>query len=206
MFTLAIMAVSQNCLQSTNFLHFDLNRQKCPKMSGRGARCVFGTESSVVFPNCSLILVGNIPYDATEQQLTDIFSQVGPVVSFRCASWGVSFSICCRLVFDRDSGKPKGFGFCEYRDAETAQSAIRNLNGVEANGRPLRVDFAENEVQTLLLRCTTLAHFTQKLTGPGGVLVPGPGSADRERGGRREPPPPPAPVPAAPAPTATVTL
>jgi RNA recognition motif-containing protein len=39
--------------------------------------------------------------------------------------------LCCnvagfRLVFDKDTGKPKGYGFCEYADAETAQSAIRN--------------------------------------------------------------------------------
>jgi cleavage stimulation factor subunit 2 len=54
-------------------------------------------ESRVVF-------VGNIPYDGTELQLTEQFSEVGPVVSFR-------------LVHDRDTGKPKGFGFCEYKDA-----------------------------------------------------------------------------------------
>jgi len=48
-------------------------------------------------------------------------------------------------VFDRDTGKPKGYGFCEYRDPETALSAMRNLNGFDMNGRPLRVDFAENE-------------------------------------------------------------
>jgi len=70
-------------------------------MSGsqsRGARCVF---------------VGNIPYETTEEQLIEIFQEVGPVVSFR-------------LVFDRETGKPKGYGFCEFRDQETALSAIRN--------------------------------------------------------------------------------
>lgn len=46
--------------------------------------------------------VGNIPYDATEEQLKEVFSAVGEIVSFR-------------LVFDRDTGKPKGFGFCEYK-------------------------------------------------------------------------------------------
>jgi cleavage stimulation factor subunit 2 len=76
--------------------------------------------------------VGNIPYDTTEEQLIEKFSEVGPVVSFR-------------LVFDRETGKPKGYGFCEFKDAETAMSAMRNLNGIEMNGRPLRVDFAENE-------------------------------------------------------------
>lgn len=52
---------------------------------------------------------------------------------------------CSRLVYDRDSGKPKGYGFCEYDDADTAASAIRNLNGFEMNGRSLRVDGAATE-------------------------------------------------------------
>lgn len=50
-----------------------------------------------------------------------------------------------RLVFDRESGKPKGFGFCEYKDQETALSAMRNLNGYEIGGRTLRVDNACTE-------------------------------------------------------------
>jgi len=79
--------------------------------------------------------VGNIPYDATEEQLVDVFKEVGPVVSFR-------------LVFDRETGKPKGYGFCEFRDSATALSAVRNLNGRELNGRNLRVDFAEYEKHT----------------------------------------------------------
>lgn len=52
---------------------------------------------------------------------------------------------CFKLVYDRESGKPKGYGFCEYGDPQTAQSAMRNLNGYELNGRPLRVDCATNE-------------------------------------------------------------
>lgn len=52
--------------------------------------------------------------------------------------------IACRLVIDKETGKPKGYGFCEYKDEETALSARRNLQGYEINGRQLRVDFAEN--------------------------------------------------------------
>lgn len=52
---------------------------------------------------------------------------------------------CFRLVIDRETGKPKGYGFCEYKDEETALSARRNLQGYEINGRQLRVDFAEND-------------------------------------------------------------
>lgn len=78
------------------------------------------------------VFVGNIPYEATEEQLKEIFAQAGPVVSFR-------------LVYDRETGKPKGYGFCEYQDIETAQSAMRNLNNYDFNGRPLRVGVAAGE-------------------------------------------------------------
>lgn len=56
-----------------------------------------------------------------------------------------TLSFCGRLVIDRETGKPKGYGFCEYKDEETALSARRNLQGYEINGRQLRVDFAEND-------------------------------------------------------------
>eukprot|EP01116_Phalansterium_solitarium_P004141 TRINITY_DN15039_c0_g1_i1.p1 TRINITY_DN15039_c0_g1~~TRINITY_DN15039_c0_g1_i1.p1 ORF type:complete len:377 (-),score=102.32 TRINITY_DN15039_c0_g1_i1:160-1290(-) len=107
----------------------------------RSSRCVF---------------VGNIPYDATEQQLIEIFQEVGPVLSFR-------------LVFDRDTGKPKGYGFCEYRDSETAMSAMRNLNNYEFNGRTIRVDFAENETKAL-----DRAAADGRGPGPGPARPPGP--------------------------------
>ncbi|XP_026668046.1 cleavage stimulation factor subunit 2 [Ceratina calcarata] len=63
--------------------------------------------------------------------------------------------ITIRLVFDRETGKPKGYGFCEYKDQETALSAMRNLNGYEIGGRTLRVDNActeksRMEMQSLL--------------------------------------------------------
>uniref|UniRef100_A0A7E4V4W7 RRM domain-containing protein n=1 Tax=Panagrellus redivivus TaxID=6233 RepID=A0A7E4V4W7_PANRE len=75
------------------------------------------------------VFVGNIGYDVSEQELTDIFSQVGHVVSFR-------------LVHDRESGKSKGFGFCEYHDPETANECVRRMNHFELKGRNLRLDSA----------------------------------------------------------------
>uniref|UniRef100_A0A061RP61 Cleavage stimulation factor subunit 2 n=1 Tax=Tetraselmis sp. GSL018 TaxID=582737 RepID=A0A061RP61_9CHLO len=77
------------------------------------------------------IFIGNIPYDISESKLSDLFSEAGPIKSLR-------------LVTDRDSGKPKGYGFCEYFDAATAEIAMRNLNGHEVGGRSLRVDFADD--------------------------------------------------------------
>eukprot|EP00301_Raphidiophrys_heterophryoidea_P016322 c25884_g1_i1.p1 GENE.c25884_g1_i1~~c25884_g1_i1.p1 ORF type:complete len:336 (+),score=69.48 c25884_g1_i1:46-1053(+) len=78
------------------------------------------------------IFVGNIPYEATEEELKSVFEEVGPVVSFR-------------LVFDRESGKPRGYGFCEFRDSDTAMSAIRNLKGREVHNRPLRLGWPSRQ-------------------------------------------------------------
>ncbi|KAJ7669183.1 hypothetical protein DFH06DRAFT_1180239 [Mycena polygramma] len=52
---------------------------------------------------------------------------------------------CSRLVFDRDTSKPKGYGFCEFADHETAASAVRNLNNTDVGGRPLRIDLADSD-------------------------------------------------------------
>ncbi|KAL5718171.1 hypothetical protein ACHQM5_011106 [Ranunculus cassubicifolius] len=75
--------------------------------------------------NKASVFVGNIPFTQTEEQIIKICEEIGPVVSFK-------------FVVDRDTGKPKGYGFCQYRDEETALSACRNLNAV-IDGRPLRV-------------------------------------------------------------------
>ncbi|KAH7101686.1 hypothetical protein BKA62DRAFT_702877 [Auriculariales sp. MPI-PUGE-AT-0066] len=82
--------------------------------------------------NSRVVFVGNVPYNMGEEQLIDVFRRVGQVVGFR-------------LVFDRETGKPKGFGFAEFADHETALSAVRNLNNVEVDGRPLRIDLADSD-------------------------------------------------------------
>lgn len=104
------------------------------------------------------VFVGNIPYEATEEQLKDIFSEVGVVVSFR-------------LVYDRESGKPKGYGFCEYQDQETALSAIRNLGSRELHGRNLRVDNATRDhgIDPKDLQASATRSGT---VGPGGPVAP----------------------------------
>ncbi|KAI2465057.1 hypothetical protein F4781DRAFT_42537 [Annulohypoxylon bovei var. microspora] len=80
-------------------------------------------------PPSRVVFVGNIPYGLSEEQISDIFSTAGKVLNFR-------------LVYDRDTGRPKGFGFAEYPDADSAASAVRNLNDYEIMGRKLRVDYS----------------------------------------------------------------
>ncbi|KAL3419210.1 RNA recognition domain-containing protein [Phlyctema vagabunda] len=82
-------------------------------------------------PPSKSVFVGNIPYGLTEEQIVDIFSSAGKVVSFR-------------LVYDRETGRPKGFGFAEYPDSDSAASAVRNLNDFEIMNRKLRVDFSND--------------------------------------------------------------
>jgi len=92
------------------------------------------------------VFVGNIPYDVTESELKEVFGEIGPVKSIR-------------VVTDKDTGRPKGYAFCEFYDRATAESCVRNLNSVEVSGRSLRVDYAED-------------HSTGR---------PGPADRDRDR-------------------------
>jgi cold-inducible RNA-binding protein len=74
------------------------------------------------------IFVGNLSYQTTEDQLTDLFSQVGEVES-------------ATIVTDRDTGRSRGFAFVEM-DSEAAAKAIERFNGQELNGRTINVNEA----------------------------------------------------------------
>ena len=75
------------------------------------------------------IYVGSLPYQTTDQDLVDLFGQVGEVVS-------------ATVITDRDSGRSKGFGFVEMSDAQEAQSAIQQLNGTMLGNRTITVNEA----------------------------------------------------------------
>uniref|UniRef100_A0A1I7XHY3 RRM domain-containing protein n=1 Tax=Heterorhabditis bacteriophora TaxID=37862 RepID=A0A1I7XHY3_HETBA len=77
----------------------------------------------------SVVIVGNIPYQTTEDDIGHYFSQAGQVMNVR-------------IVYDRETGRPKGFGFCEFSDETGAQNAVNQLNGTDFNGRALRVNWA----------------------------------------------------------------
>ena len=75
------------------------------------------------------IYEGNLPFSATEQDVKALFERHGKVESVK-------------LINDRETGKPRGFGFVDMPQAE-AQSAIQALNGFQMAGRPLRVNEAQ---------------------------------------------------------------
>ena len=74
------------------------------------------------------IYVGNLPFTATTDEVTKLFEKYGSVESVN-------------LVTDRDTGRPRGFGFVEMGDAG-ADKAILALDGVAFGGRNLKVNEA----------------------------------------------------------------
>ena len=80
------------------------------------------------------IYVGNLPFSATESEVRDLFAQHGTVDSVA-------------LPTDRETGRPRGFGFVEMPQAD-AQKAMQALNGFNMGGRPLRVNEAQDRPRT----------------------------------------------------------
>ena len=76
------------------------------------------------------LYVGNLPYSATESDLSAKFGESGTVES-------------CKLIIDRDTGRSKGFGFIEMATDGEAQAAIDKLNGQDYEGRPMKVNEAK---------------------------------------------------------------
>jgi cold-inducible RNA-binding protein len=76
------------------------------------------------------LYVGNLSFNTSEQQLREMFEAFGPVSS-------------ASLVMDRDTGRPRGFGFVEMNDSAHAQGAMSALNGKNVDGRDLTVNEAK---------------------------------------------------------------
>jgi RNA recognition motif-containing protein len=76
------------------------------------------------------LYVGNLPFSATDQSLSETFAQCGTVES-------------SKVIMDRDTGRSKGFGFVEMSSEAEAALAISKMNGQDHEGRPLTVNEAK---------------------------------------------------------------
>jgi cold-inducible RNA-binding protein len=76
------------------------------------------------------LFVGNLSYETTEEQLNTLFSEAGAVSS-------------AKIITDRQTGQPRGFGFVEMETKLEGQKAISMLNGRNVEGRPLAVNEAK---------------------------------------------------------------
>lgn len=77
------------------------------------------------------IYVGNLPFSITTEDVKEMFTPYGAVVSVN-------------LIFDKNTGRPRGFGFVEM-DAESIHQAVENLNGADVGGRKIVVNEAKEE-------------------------------------------------------------
>ncbi len=73
--------------------------------------------------------MGNLPYSVTELDLRDLFSPMGTVTE-------------AKIVTDRETGRPRGFGFVEMSNADAAR-AMQALDGKDFEGRTLKVNEAQ---------------------------------------------------------------
>lgn len=74
------------------------------------------------------LYVGNLPFSATDEEINELFGQHGTVHSVA-------------LINDRETGRPRGFGFVEMDDAD-ADNAISSLDGTDFGGRNLKINVA----------------------------------------------------------------
>ena len=75
------------------------------------------------------LYVGNLPYSVTELDLRELFSALGTVTD-------------AKIITDRETGRPRGFGFVEMPNAD-ATRAMQALDGKDFGGRPLKVNEAQ---------------------------------------------------------------
>jgi RNA recognition motif-containing protein len=75
------------------------------------------------------LYVGNLPYRVTEDDLRELFAAYGEVVS-------------AKVILDRETQRPRGFGFVEMASDDEARQAIENLDQKEFMGRTLKVNTA----------------------------------------------------------------
>lgn len=75
------------------------------------------------------LYVGNLAYSTTQEQIQELFAQAGEITEIT-------------LITDRDTGRPKGFGFVSMATDEGAQEAIKRFNGYQLDSRALTVNEA----------------------------------------------------------------
>ncbi|HEV2332923.1 MAG TPA: RNA-binding protein, partial [Gammaproteobacteria bacterium] len=80
------------------------------------------------------LYVGNLPFSVDESQLRGIFSQYGEISELA-------------LIMDRDTGRPKGFGFVTFANQQSAEKALEQ-NGKDMGGRALKVNIAVDKPRT----------------------------------------------------------
>jgi RNA recognition motif-containing protein len=81
------------------------------------------------------LFVGSLSWNTSSEELRQAFASCGEVVE-------------AKVVTDRDTGRSRGFGFVTFQDAESAERAVRELDGSMLDGRNIKVDRANDRPNT----------------------------------------------------------
>ena len=108
-------------LEGNRYLASSLERSR-PRAAARGG--------NTLIENLKKLFVGNLPWSASDADLKDLFTEIGTVHS-------------AVVITDRETGRSRGFGFVDMDDSD-AETAIRDLDGQDMGGRPLRVNEAQS--------------------------------------------------------------
>ncbi|XP_039066088.1 RNA-binding protein CP29B, chloroplastic-like [Hibiscus syriacus] len=101
-------------------------REEFSPRGARGGGATMGASNRVY--------IGNLSWGVDDVALETLFSEQGKVVE-------------AKVVYDRESGRSRGFGFVTYNSTEEVDSAIKTFDGVELDGRPIRVSVAETKLR-----------------------------------------------------------
>ncbi|WCJ34173.1 RNA-binding protein CP33 chloroplastic [Euphorbia peplus] len=108
-------------------------RVNFPEVPKGGEREVMGTRIQSTYKGFvdspHKIYAGNLGWTLTSQALRDAFADQPGLLS-------------TKVIYERDTGRSRGFGFITFETAEAAEAALESMNGVEVEGRPLRLNMA----------------------------------------------------------------
>ncbi|XP_020235774.1 28 kDa ribonucleoprotein, chloroplastic [Cajanus cajan] len=126
--TMSTVEEAENAVEKFNRYDYDGRLLTVNKASPRGARPERPPRS---FEPALKVYVGNLPWDVDNTRLEQIFSEHGKIVN-------------ARVVYDRESGRSRGFGFVTMSDETEMNDAIAALDGQSLDGRAIRVSVAED--------------------------------------------------------------
>uniref|UniRef100_A0A0C9SA73 Small ribosomal subunit protein cS22 n=1 Tax=Wollemia nobilis TaxID=56998 RepID=A0A0C9SA73_9CONI len=108
-----------------------VNFPEVPRGAGRGTRPTLPSSNSRYVDSPHKIYVGNLAWSVTSDALKSAFDGKGNVLG-------------ARVVYDRQTGRSRGFGFVTFSSEAEMEAAVSSTDGVELEGRPMRVNTAQS--------------------------------------------------------------
>lgn len=129
--TMSTVEEAESAVQKFNAYDYDGRSLAVNKASPKGSRPERTERAPRTFEPVIRIYVGNLPWEVDNSRLEQVFSEHGKVVS-------------AQVVYDRETGRSRGFGFVTMSDETEMNDAIAALDGQSLEGRTIRVSVAED--------------------------------------------------------------